>query len=225
MIAHLGLPNQSHIIGDEHMKALGLGLAGAHRTGKTTVGERVAKDLDVPFVASSGSQVAKDMGLKVDVGMPILDRLAFQERVLEVFEERYAEHNGLFVTDRTPLDFAAYLIADWTSGKDAEIDQRVRAYIDECYAVTNRYFLHLSVIQPGIPYHSEPGKPAFNTSYQETLNTLILGLAWDDAVTSSIDVMPRNVLDLDTRVSAVISAYNAHLGEYTSTLANELTLH
>lgn len=220
------LGRHTSIIGDEDLRALGCGLTGAHRTGKSTIAKTLADQMKVPFLASSGSQVAKDMGIKVDGGMPIMKRLEFQEQVLTVFEAEYAKQHGMFVTDRTPLDFAAYTLADWIPGSTGDaIETWVMDYITRCFEVTNRYFIVLGIVQPGIKYVQEDGKPTPSTLYQEVLNTSIIGMAWDDRIGSSVTMVPRELLDNQARAEHVAVAYASQLKEYRSLLGNNLTLH
>lgn len=204
-------------IGDEHWKALGLGLSGAHRTGKTTMAEKLAEANGCPFVASSATQVAKDMGIRADIGMPMEVRLDFQEEVLRRFTRRYAEEggNGLFVTDRTPLDFAAYALTDWHPERSTpELDDRLSAYVAECMRVTSQYFYMVAVVQPGIRFEARDDKPAPNELYQELLNTTLIGLGMDSQVRSHFCLVPRDCTDLVERVNLVAQRYADKWSQY-----------
>jgi len=204
-------------LGDEHLKKLGLGLSGAHRTGKTTVAAQLAELNEAPFLTSSASQIAKDMGLKVDLGMAPSDRRAFQEEVLRRFIEQYEAEagHGLFVTDRTPLDLAAYAMMDWDHrNTNPEHDAWLMDYVDRCMVATSQYFFLVGVIEPGIPYVTGPGKPAPNVVYQEGLNTTIMGLAYDPKVRSYVCVVGRDVLDTDRRCEILADRYADRVGAY-----------
>jgi predicted ATPase len=211
--------------GDEHRRALGIGLSGAHRTGKTTVARRFAEVNECPLILSSATSVAKDMGIKVDIGMPIADRMAFQEEVLRRFEDVYETQagNGLFIADRTPLDFAAYMLTDWhpvTSG--SEHNAQIIDYVQRCMTVTERYFYLVSVVQPGIAYVSGDGKPAPNDLYQELLNTTLIGLAADTLVRNHFYLMPRTVTENEERCSHIGHVYSKKISEYHNYLAEVL---
>lgn len=218
------------IIGDEHRRALGLGLSGAHRTGKTAVAEILAERNDCPFIRSSAQQVAKDLGVKVDFGMPFHERMAYQEEVLRRFKEAYEQEagNGLFVADRTPLDFAAYVLTDYhpdrVRGLEYDANGWVLDYVRRCMELTGEYFFLVAVVQPGIPYVPEEGKPAPNPLYQEIMNTCLTGLGADHRVKSHFFLMPRNLTDLQERVSVATYVYTDKINAYTQLLASHIPI-
>jgi hypothetical protein len=201
-----------------------MGLSGAHRTGKSTIAARFAEKNECPFIASSAQAVAKDMGLTVDLNMAPADRRRFQDEVLRRFTAIYETEagNGLFVTDRTPLDFAAYSLADWRPG-DEEHDAWLLDYVQRCYAVTSRYFYIVGVVQPGIPYVTGEGKPSPNTVYQELLNVIIMGLARDPDVDAGLVVIPRDCTDNDTRVSVLESCYAKQISKVMTDIRENMT--
>lgn len=208
--------------GSDTAQAFGCGLTGAHRTGKTTVAVELAKVLGCPFVASSASQVAKEMGITKFEGMPRALRREYQEKVLETFCERYEaeSRNGLFVSDRTPMDFAAYVLSEWSPGdEDPEHDAWVVDYVERCKRATSRYFFQVAVVQPGIEFKAEAGKGGGGKCLQEALNTLSIGLIADPAVHSHMMVLPRWMTDNDQRVQVVASVFGSRFSEYASDLA------
>lgn len=191
---------------------LGMGLTGAHRTGKTTIAEHIVKHNELPFVVSSASAIAAEMGIDLTKPLSFSLRLAYQERILEVYEAMYEEQRDCFITDRTPLDLAAYLIADVPNDlADPMLIARTQLYIERCFAVTNRHFAMVMQIQPGIPYHAAPGKPLPNKAYQEAINTIILGLMYDDRLLVEIDVLDRSVTQLEDRIMAFADRVQATL--------------
>lgn len=190
--------------------AVGVGLAGAHRVGKSTVARIVAENADRPFIMSAGEAVATDSGIKVYPGMPMIERREYQERVLESFENQWKQEDGLFVCDRTPLDFAAYALADYRPEND-RADQHaawLSDYVKLCLEATKRYFFSVFVIQPGIPYVAAPGKPAPDLIYQETVASLITGLALRLTDACAVSILCRTNTDLDRRVNYVEGQYS-----------------
>lgn len=215
-------------LNDEHLKRIGLGLSGAHRTGKTTVAAKLAELNEVPFLTSSASQIAKDMGLTVDLGMPLAERRAFQEEVLRRYIEQYETEagHGLFITDRTPLDMAAYALVDWGQQKaDPEHDEWLMGYVERCMEATSQYFFMVGVVQPGIPYVVGPGKPAPNVVYQEALNTTIIGLAYDPRVRSYVSVLDRSMLDTQDRCVGLANRYAERISNYQDRLVASCGTH
>lgn len=208
--------------GNNTAQAFGCGLTGAHRTGKTTVAQALAETLGVPFIASSASAVAKEMGITTFEGMEPALRRAYQEKVLEAFCARYEAEadNGTFVSDRTPLDFAAYVMSEWHPGLGGEHDAWVVDYVERCKVATSRYFFQVAIIQPGIPFHAQEGKGGAGKALQEALNTLAIGLVADPGVTSHMMVLPRKMLDNDMRVEAVGNVFMDRFDKYASELAD-----
>lgn len=202
---------------------LGVGLTGAHRTGKTTVAKQIVdKNPTIPMVQASVSEIAKRHGFNINAKNSLEERLAFQEIVLREFAAEYAKHNGLFITDRTPLDFAAYMLADVRGNEvDPKLDGLVADYVERCIQVTLRHFALIVAIQPGIPYVDEPGKPTPSRCYQETISTIILGLGISRIATErSFRTLDRGVTDLQQRVNAVAAMTSGTLNSYSQTLRN-----
>lgn len=150
------------------------GLTGAHRTGKTTIAKLYAEKYGLPFVVLP--RVIEQMGLTpADIDTFEL-RMKVQWAILTEAENLYKQHAGLFVTDRTPLDMAAYALADVRQDMTQEQIDEVNNYVTQCYRVANAHFSQYLLFQPGIPYVMEPGKPEPNSAYQCLIDTIITGL-------------------------------------------------
>ncbi len=194
---------------------LGIGLAGAHRTGKTTIVNDLARINSIKPVCSSASAIAKEMGFSLTEQSTFADRLAFQERLLVEFDKIYAAEQQIFFSDRTPLDLAAYLIADIPNDlTDKNTINRATRYVEDCLASTERHFCLVTLIQPGIPYVAAPGKPLPNKPYQEAINTILMGLLYDDRIMTEIDVMPRGMVKHEERLSYVAQQAKATIADF-----------
>lgn len=183
-----------------------IGLAGAHRTGKTTLARAYAKKRGLEFVETSASQVFRDMGLDPAAALDFSTRLRVQEEILARFDALYATHmrTDMAITDRTPLDMLAYTLADATGDVVGDEDQaRLERYVRKCFEVTNKRFGVLVVVQPGIALVAEEGKAALNNAYIEHLNSLILGLSVDERLKSAHFYIPRSTMDLGDRIGAL----------------------
>lgn len=183
---------------------LGLGLAGAHRTGKTSLARRLADELEIPFLETSVKSIAAEYGFDVDRHDDFYARMDWQEFLLERLGEKYASMEGrTFITDRTPLCMLAYMLADVPNGPiTQEMDDRVKSYRDACMALTDRYFALTAVVQPGIPFEPVEGAPALNTGYQEKVSSVVVAHTLDLEV-SGILILERDVIDMDQRVAEV----------------------
>lgn len=193
--------------------SLGIGFTGSHRTGKTTLAEKVAENNGFRFVQSPVSLIAKKMGIDFSKSVPFDKRMEFQETALAVIEAAYEDaRNEMFVSDRTPLDFAAYLAADIPMElADPDIMYRAKQYMERCIELTNRYFLSVIVVQPGIPYVAAPDKPIPNLAYQESVATMMLGFAWDERLKTNVTILPRSVIDFDERLTRASLAVRSDL--------------
>lgn len=161
-------------------KGLGVGLSGAHRTGKTTLAKKFAELNGFKFIGSPASIIANVMKLDLN-NMTFEERLRFQWAVLRQMENLYAKQTSFFVTDRTPIDFAAYLLADVPHDlEDRAVMEEIERYVAECYRILNERFVVLGVLPPAVKYVEEPGKPRFNSAFTTKLHHLITGLAVDD---------------------------------------------
>lgn len=184
-------------------------LAGSHRTGKTTLAHAFAQAQGIPFLRTSAVEAFRAMGKDPKVQYPIEERFAIQKALLHVFVKQYvsaqqsAGTSGLFITDRSPLDLAAYMLADMNRGTaDSGMGQAVKDFVGECIDATNRFFSLVMVVQPGIPVTEEEGKAPTCPGYMEHLNTLMLGLLLDPRLASAHYYIPRAYVALETRLQA-----------------------
>jgi len=176
---------------------MSIGLCGAHRTGKTTLARRYAEQREIPFLQTSTSAIFKRHGLDPAKPMRFSMRLWIQGLVLADAKAMWqgATH---FITDRTPIDFMAYALADIQD--DTEFDESaLKEYMAQCFAALNKHFRYLVVIQPGIPLVFETGKAKLSNAYIEHLNTLMLCLCHDNHNRTKVSVMPRCMTDIQCR--------------------------
>lgn len=183
-----------------------IGLTGPNGTGKTTLANAFAKERGIPCVETSASAVFKRMGLDPKADYPFEMRLAIQEMLLGVFCQQYktaAAKSSLFVTDRTPIDLASYLLADvqreTVFGNDNANQATIR-YVDSCLAAATHYFSVIVLVQPGIQLAEREGKAPQCPSYMAHLNAVQLGLMCDERFHGKAESLPRAATDLTERV-------------------------
>lgn len=185
-----------------------IGLCGSHRTGKTTLAELLSEKLNIPFLKTRTSEVFKENGLNPSEPMDFSTRLWIQERVLADAESIWNRGvTSSFITDRTPLDMMAYLLAD-IQGATPSDHQDLTKYLDESFRITNHTFTHLFVIQPAIPLIYETGKAPLNRSYMEHLNAIIRGLCLDERLTCPFWIIKRHVQSISDRVQEIFKIIN-----------------
>lgn len=181
-----------------------IGLCGSHRTGKTTLAQKLATYHQLKFIETRVSEVFKQYSasqpLKPNDKMDFTTRLWIQQHILETAERWWSQPID-FITDRTPLDFMAYTLSD-VQGTTSVNFPTLTEYLDRCFLLTNQIFSHIIVVQPGIPLVYAEGKAALNQAYIEHLNTVILGLCHDERLLCPVTVLKREVIDLEERLVA-----------------------
>lgn len=184
---------------------MSIGLMGAHRTGKSTLAREYANKYGIPFVETSVSAIWRELGLDPADEHDFDTRLMVQEKILQRVDAIYAEYGGQeFITDRTPLDMAAYTMADAIGNRVPEDCQlRFAKYINKCFESTNKRLGVVLLVQPGIPIVHEEGKAAPNEAYIEHLNSLLLGLSVDERMFALHFYLPRIATNLADRIEAL----------------------
>jgi len=178
-----------------------IGICGSHRTGKTTLAEAISKKTGIPFLKTSTSAVFEQHGLDPAQPLDFKTRLWIQQRVIEAAVEVWKQ--GAFVTDRTPLDFMAYTLAECQG--DTTVDfKELETYLNQCFEATQKFFTKLVLVQPAIPLVYEQGKAALNRAYVEHLNIIIQGLCHDERISCPAIIIERDIIQIEARVQRVL---------------------
>lgn len=192
-------------------------MSGAHRTGKTTLAQAFAQQKDIPFVRTSATEVFKMLGLDPSKEYPIEERIAIQEAILAAFEAQYADatrRTPLWISDRTPIDLASYMLADIqreTVARQPALGELVADYKLRCIESANRWFSVIVLVQPGIATRDEVGKALACPAFMEHLNDLQHGLMKDERAAFKNFYIPRQYTALDDRIACVSSAVGKSL--------------
>jgi predicted ATPase len=182
----------------------GIGLTGSHGCGKTTLAQACSERYKVHFLKSRASQVIIDAGYNPGLDYDFETRLMLQNMILDSAVEDYESQNGSsFISDRTPLDFLAYLMSDVRRNNVDELSDAFMAYQKRCFDVINAYFCVVIVIQPGVQLIAREGKGTPNAAYIEHHNTLITGLSLNSSLKVQHTLIPRHVVDLGQRILGV----------------------
>jgi hypothetical protein len=184
-----------------------IGLSGAQRTGKSTLARAYAEEHGVKFVATGASATFARLGLDPKKDYDFATRLRIQREILADCDRLYEKSGTRFITDRTPIDFLGYTLADVTrENVRGATDRELRRYVDDCYACANKHFTVLILVQPGIALVEEVGKAPANVPYMEHLNALMLGLMAEDRLSADHYKIPRRAIELEIRITAVEEA-------------------
>ncbi len=202
-----------------------IGIAGAHRTGKSTLAQEFADRYDCDFLETSVSSVFEEMGLDPAVTYDFATRLKVQRAILKHLDRVYgqAEDDLNTVTDRTPLDLLLYTYADVQNDNLTDEDAAaLEQYTLDCIEVLNRRFNMVMIVQPGIKLVPAPGKASLNTAYIEHLNMLALGLMSDERIKIRVAYIPREMTDLDERCEAMFDTLNRFIEHSEQNLQGEV---
>lgn len=180
-----------------------IAFCGAHGTGKTTLAIALEKKLGIPYIPIDASDVFLQCKFHPSDKLDIRNRLFVQQKILEKAEGIWFDvDEPSFICDRTPLDMAAYLLADIGNG---ELDQRTQTevmdYLADCFNVTIQCFDKIVLVPPAIAFVEREYKAAINEPLIFELHALLLGmLAYLDLPYREL---PKDCLELGDRVQFV----------------------
>jgi predicted ATPase len=180
-----------------------IGLCGAHGTGKTTLANALSHSLGIPYVPIDASSVFLDHKFHPSDKLDIRTRLFFQQKILAKAEDIWFEvDEPSFICDRTPLDMAAYLLADIGNGELNEHTQsEIMDYLQDCFNVTARYFGKIVLIPPAIPFVDRYYKAAINQPLIFKLHIQLLGML--NHLNLPYKELPKDCMELGDRVKFV----------------------
>ena len=182
---------------------LNIAFCGAHGTGKTTLAIALEQKLGIPYIPIAASDVFLQYGFHPSDKLDIRNRLFVQQKILEKAEAIWFDADEpSFICDRSPLDMAAYLLADVGNG---ELDQRTQAeimdYLQDCFNATFQYFDKIVLIPPVIAFVEREYKAAINQPLIFELHALLLGMLTH--LDLPYKVLPKKCMELSDRVQFV----------------------
>jgi hypothetical protein len=187
--------------GYDAIPRLNVGFCGAHGTGKTTLAIALSQSLGIPYVPIDASDVFLEHGFHPSDKLDIRTRLFLQQRILAKADRIWYESEP-FICDRTPLDMAAYMLADVGNGElDEHTQIEIMAYLKGCFGLTTQYFDKIVLIPPAIPFAEREYKAANNQPLIFKLHSQLLGLlAYLDLPYREL---PQDCLEISDRVQFV----------------------
>lgn len=182
---------------------MSIGISGASGSGKSTLAKAFALKESWLFVPSPAQACFQELGLPF-VGLSFEDRLRVQDLILTRFDQALTEcRNELWITDRTPIDMMAFMLAEWGQRCDAAQGEMLIKYMDRCFEVLNRHFTMIMMVPPGIPYVDDGSRPAENKAFVMVQSLLIEQLMREiRTMPWAVQIVP-GVHDLEVRVATV----------------------
>jgi hypothetical protein len=180
-----------------------IGLAGTHRSGKSTLARAVSARHGIAYYDGSFGRIAKTFGYNAVAAMTPYERVTMQFAVLERFASELDASGPRVITDRTPIDMLAYMMAEigMHAGLDEGTSHAIVRYRERCIATTRELFGAVFLLQPLPTYVAEDGKPSGDPAYQMHIQTLIEGGLF--ALRHGVDVMPIDALSREQRIRDV----------------------
>jgi len=186
-----------------------LALAGAHRSGKSTLAKTIAYVAKgVTYVPSQTTSVFKSLGLDISKPLTFDQRMLAQEAILDLHLHDVQHAPTPWIACRSTLDFAAYAMAEWGKNAPPEGEDRLLGYVDKCLKAASWTYTGIILVQPGIPYVEEEGKAPPSKTFQELMNTLCFSYMRDSRVNCSSWFLRRELTGLEERVQAVSNIWN-----------------
>lgn len=193
-----------------------LGLIGAHRTGKTTLARALGEELGVPVCETRLSQAMREMGVSPQADVPFAERLELQNRLLGCLIDSYQEATtanpsaNLIITDRTPMDIAAYTLAEvQRQSLTKKLEADLERHFMLCRKVFNLSFAMGVVVQPGIPLVEDDSKAPANHAYQAHVNACILERTLALRGSVPVQILPIKCLEVSSRVSEISHCFHS----------------
>lgn len=161
---------------------MSFGLAGSSGSGKTTLAKDVSVMMEIPYHDASVTALMKRIGFDpVAAGHSLDARLAAQNHLLDAFCAELRQLPRPFVTDRTPVDMAAYMLGEVTmTNASAAQGEAITAYVNRCLRATEELFDSFAVVGPLPFYAAASTRPPPNPAYQKKIDLLIRALVHDD---------------------------------------------
>lgn len=188
-----------------------IGLAGAHRSGKSTLARLVAEKIGIEYLDMDVGQVFKDLGVDPKAMMPFEERLVIQEKILDHIGAKLSLRIGQrFIADRTPYDVLMYTLADVQRGTlDDRLRVKVSAHMDRGYRIVAETLRGVLVLNPLYGLPDAPGKAQTCPIYTGHVNAILQDIVRMPLPNTMVAVTDH--LDLNERALDLVSFHNAVL--------------
>lgn len=187
--------------------------AGPSRAGKSTICRDVAEKFGLHFHDASVGALMRKRGIDMVAPMTAEERIGHQQTLLQLYVERLSLAPRPAITDRTPLDMAAYALAEiGMHDSSPELGLAVVRYVEACIQATALHFDMIFLVMPLSTYAAEEGKPPPSIGYQAHIHYLIRAFA--DRVRDKVMIYSISEAEREVRADLVGSRCKQRLDHY-----------
>lgn len=200
-------------------------LAGSSGTGKTTLAKAIADVMGIPYHDASVTRIMNEIGVNPVATLDSIDtRIAAQEQLLVRYIEELRTLPRPFITDRTPLDMAAYVLGEVTMlNTTREQGERIAKYVSVCQERTRELFDAVTVLRPLPFYESKSTRPPPNPAYQHQIQTLIEGILGQTAEKNPLAFAVVYATDFERRLEVTAEFLTERIA-YWHNFKNQVTV-
>ena len=185
---------------------MSFGLSGCHNSGKTTLAKAIADAAGIPFFETKTSELLAEIGIS---GVGVLDmesRFLAQDHLLNRFWEISQAHARPFISDRTPLDYIGYMLAEVTMhNTSAELGARVDAFVERAINAAANTLMGIIIVDRLPGYDADLKRPPVNLAYQLEHQLLVRGAS---ARLGNTDVFHIHTTSASERLDYALAAIN-----------------
>jgi len=190
------------------------GLTGASGTGKTTLGRELSKRLGIPFLPTSITEMAADLGLPSPVAqLNLNDRTVLQVELLTAMCKFLESLPHPCIIDRTPLDLLAYMLAEVHMhahiGASETLIKVINDYSLYCVGIAKRFLTVIYCLEPLPTYEVDSKRPAWNPAYHRHVQCLIKGAMME--LSSFVPYFTVPAMPLEERAELVGASITSHI--------------
>ena len=174
-----------------------IAFTGRHGTGKTTMIEHFAAtnpfpDVKVHVARSQAKNVHNGYGVCIQDPLSYEKRLTIQEDILSswISEIRKCldrcdpDYKNIILTDRSPVDIAAYLLVDYTRGISKDLEDRTQIFVDTALKCAKKRIITSHIYyRYTFDIQERDFANIFNTTYLAIHNRMLRKLHEDQGMT------------------------------------------
>ena len=190
-------------------------LSGSSGSGKTTLAKALAEKMNVHYHDASTTKLMGEIGFNpVGPSASLDERITAQEHLLRRFVESLRKLPRPFITDRCPIDMAAYMLGEITMlNSTLEQGRRVDKYVNDCMTALFHNFDAVLTVRPLSAYEAASTRPPRNPAYQWKIQYLIDGLIANIDEQDYTSIRAIIVKPLDERIEAASLFFGAQMTE------------